>query len=134
MIGEKMSEIYFPPLSNILIGYSVSLILGGLIIEWTMKVIRNRSEVLKSKKISPKRDMYLVRVLGLLERAFYTTCIIIGEPAGIAAWLAIKVITRWGDEENRWANISEANIYLIGNLLTVFFGAGGGLLCVLLPK
>jgi len=129
-----MSEIVFPPLANVLIGYSVSLLLGGFLIEWIMKMIRSRSEGLKSKKINVKHDMYLVRILGLLERALYTTCIVVGQPAGIAAWLAIKVITRWSDEENRKANISEANIYLIGNLLTVLFGAGSGLLCVLLPK
>lgn len=98
-----------------------------------MKIVRNRSEVLRKAKIHSKRDIYLVRVLGLLERVLYTTCIVFGEPAGIAAWLAIKVLTRWAGEEHRWANISEANIYLIGNLLTVFFGAGGGLLCRLLP-
>lgn len=87
----------------------------------------NRTKSLRSpkeRKIIGKRDMYLVRILGLLERILYTTCIILGEPAGIAAWLAIKVITRWAGEEHRWANISEANIYLVGNLLTVFFGAG----------
>jgi hypothetical protein len=129
-----MSGIIFPPLVNILIGYSVSIILGGFLIEWVMKFIRNRSEGLKSKKINAKHDMYLVRLLGLLERMFYTTCIVFGQPAGIAAWLAIKVLTRWSDEENRKANISEANIYLIGNLLTAMFGVGGGLLIILLPK
>jgi hypothetical protein len=129
-----MSTIAFPSLVNLLIGYSVSILLGGVVIEWAMKTVRNRSEVLKKEKIIGKRDMYLVRILGLLERILYTTCIILGEPAGIAAWLAIKVITRWAGEEHRWANISEANIYLVGNLLTVFFGAGGGLLSILLPK
>lgn len=129
-----MSTTSLPSSTNLLIGYSISIILGGLVVEWAMKLIRARSEVLKKEKINAKRDMYLVRILGLLERILYTTCIIFGEPAGIAAWLAIKVITRWSSEEHRWANISEANIYLIGNLLTVFFGAGGGLLCVLLQK
>ncbi len=129
-----MSTIAFPSLVNLLIGYSVSILLGGVVIEWAMKTVRNRSEVLKKEKIIGKRDMYLVRILGLLERILYTTCIVLGEPAGIAAWLAIKVITRWAGEEHRWANISEANIYLVGNLLTVFFGAGGGLLSILLPK
>lgn len=129
-----MSTISFPSPLNLLIGYSVSIILGGFVIEWAMKIVRNRSEVLRREKINSKRDMYLVRVLGLLERILYTTCIIFGEPAGIAAWLAIKVLTRWAGEEHRWANISEANIYLIGNLLTLFFGAGGGLLCVLLQE
>jgi hypothetical protein len=129
-----MSEYSFPPLVNLLIGYSVSIVLGGFVIEWAMNVIRNRSKVLKREEIDTKRDLYLVRILGFFERTLYTTCIIFGEPAGIAAWLAIKVLTRWAGEENRWANISEANIYLIGNLLTVFFGAGGGLLSILLPK
>ena len=129
-----MSTTSFPSPLNLLIGYSVSVILGGFVIEWVMKWVRARSEVLKKEKINTKRDMYLVRTLGLLERILYTTCIVFGEPAGIAAWLAIKVITRWSSEEHRWANISEANIYLIGNLLTVFFGAGGGLLSILLPK
>jgi hypothetical protein len=96
-----VTGISFPSPVNLLIGYSVSIIAGGLLIEWIMRILRSHSEALKSKKVAHKKDMYLVRILGLLERIFYTTCIVFGQPAGIAAWLAIKVITRWGDEENR---------------------------------
>jgi len=129
-----MQTISFPPLLNLAIGYIVSLVVGGVFMELIMPALRNRSEVLDKQKNSPKRDIYLVRILGALERFLYTTCIIMGQPAGIAAWLAIKVLTRWSDEKDRWSTISRANIYLIGNLITVLFGIVGGLLSLLLPK
>ena len=130
-----MDAISIPPVGNLIIGYSVSVILGWVTIEPIMTYIRKRSEVNKPKSYI-KKDLYLVRFLGVLERFAYTTCIIFGQPAGIAAWLAVKVLTRWSSEREKegWESISKANIYLIGNLLTVLFGAGGGLLCILLPK
>jgi hypothetical protein len=129
-----MNITSLPSLRNLAIGYSVSVILGALVIEWIMKFLRRRSDVLKEEKSGAKKDMYLVRWLGVLERFLYTSCIVVGYPAGITAWMAIKVITRWKSEQERWATISRANIYLIGNLLAILFGAIGGLLCVLLPK
>jgi hypothetical protein len=123
-----------PSLRNLAIGYFVSVIVGAFVIEWIMRRLRKRSEVLKDEKGTAKKDMYLVRWLGVLERILYTTCVIFGQPLGISAWLAVKVITRWKSEQERWATISRSNIYLIGNLLTVFFGVIGGLLSLLLPK
>ncbi len=127
-----MDPISFPPPLALLIGYSFSLILGGFLVDWIMGVLQNRSEVLKNQKVNVKRDRYLVRILGILERFLYTTCIIIGQPAGIAAWLAIKVLTRWTNDKEQWATISRSNLYLIGNLLNILFGAAGGLIILLL--
>ncbi len=127
-----MDPISFPPPLALLIGYSFSLILGGFLVDWIMAVLQNRSEVLKNQKVNVKRDRYLVRILGILERFLYTTCIIIGQPAGIAAWLAIKVLTRWTNDKEQWATISRSNLYLIGNLLNILFGAAGGLIILLL--
>jgi hypothetical protein len=123
-----------PSLRNLAIGYALSVIIGAFVIEWFMAFLRRRSEVLKEDTGAVKKDVYLVRWLGIFERFLYTSCIIFGEPTGIAAWLAVKVITRWTSERERWATISRANIYLIGNLLTVLFGVAGGLLSLLLSK
>ncbi len=129
-----MDVISIPPLFNLSIGYFFSLVLGGFLVDWIMMILQKRSEVLREQKTNLKRDRYLVRTLGVLERFLYTTCIVIGEPAGIAAWLAIKVLTRWTNDKEQWATISRANLYLIGNLLNVFLGAAGGLIILLLPK
>lgn len=123
-----------PSLRNLAIGYCLSVFVGAFVIEWIMRYLRKHSEVLKDEKATAKKDMYLVRWLGVLERLLYTTCIILGQPLGISAWLAVKVITRWKSEQERWATISRSSIYLIGNLLTVLFGVVGGLLSLLLPK
>jgi hypothetical protein len=130
-----MQAYILPPVRNLWIGYLFSLVLGGVLIEWIMTILRNRSETISRDKDYRKRDIYLVRMFGGLERLLYTTCILFNQPSGIAAWLAIKVLTRWTNEREKegWATISKSNIYLIGNLLTVLFGVAGGLLCILLP-
>jgi hypothetical protein len=124
-----------PSPRNLLIGYFFSVVVGFFVIEWMVNILRNNSEVIGNDE-KTKRDKYLVRILGALERFLYTSCIVFGQPAGIAAWLAIKVLTRWTNtnEKGHWATISNANIYLIGNLLTVLFGAAGGILSFLMPK
>lgn len=123
-----------PSLGSLAWGYGLSVFVGAFVIEWIMRFLRKHSDVLKDEKGTGKKDMYLVRWLGVLERLLYTTCIVFGQPSGIAAWLAVKVITRWKSEQERWATISRSNIYLIGNLLTIIFGVAGGLLSLLLPK
>jgi hypothetical protein len=112
------------------VSYLISLGAGWFLVDWWMKALTNRSEVLKKDKDGRKRDVYLVRILGLLERLIYTTCIVYGKPEGIAAWLAIKVITRWTNEREKegWETISKSNLYLIGNLLNVFVGVVVGLI------
>jgi len=131
-----MQVLSLPSIRNLVIGYTVSVILGWFVVDWIMAVLRSHSEVLKKDKDSRKRDIYLVRILGALERFLFTTFIVFGQPAGIFAWLAIKVLTRWTSEKEKegWETITRSNIYLIGNLLTVIFGVTGGLLCTLLPK
>ena len=123
---------------NLIIGYLFSLFVGGIVIPRILTYLRNRSEVLNKNKEKNfrKPDEYLVVWLGGLERFFYTTCIVFNQPSGIAAWLAIKFVTRWTNEREKegWETISKSNIYLIGNLLTVLFGVAGGLLYLFLPN
>jgi hypothetical protein len=134
-IMEALS-ITFSSHVNLVVGYTVSIVIGGLFIEMFMERIRNTSEVLKPERKSRKPDLMLVRILGGLERFVYTTFIITGYPAGIFAWMAFKVLTRWTNKQELegWETISKSNIYLIGNLLTLIFGVLGGLMCMFLPK
>ena len=127
--------VSIPPFYNLLIGYLLSMGIGLLVVDWFVDFIRSRSEAL-SKDDKAKQDKYLVRILGALELFFYTSCVIINQPAGIAAWLAIKVVTRWtsGKDKERWETISKNNIYLIGNLLIVIFGVAGGVVSIILPR
>ena len=111
------------------VAYLISLGAGWFLVDWWMKALKNHSEVLKKDK-DRKPDKYLVQILGLLERLIYTTCIVYGKPEGIAAWLAIKVITRWTNEREKegWVTITKSNLYLIGNLLNVLVGVVVGLI------
>lgn len=73
-------------------------------------------------KEKPKR--MLTTQLGMCERASYTAAILLGAPTWIGVWLAIKVGAqwkRWGEEKDR----ATYNVFLIGNLLSIFFGVIG---------
>jgi hypothetical protein len=125
----------FSSYQNLLVGYIISIVIGGLFIEMFVGQLRNSSEVLNKNKNINKPDLMIVRILGGLERFVYTTFIITGYPAGIAAWMAFKVLTRWTNKQEveGWETITKSNIYLIGNLLTIIFGVLGGLMCLYLP-
>ncbi len=85
----------------------------------------------------PRPSYWVMFVLSGFERLGYTFSVWFCVPEFIAVWLAFKVATRWAhksDIENGFPYKSEraavyGNIYLIGTLLSVFFGVVGGLIC-----
>lgn len=79
------------------------------------------------------------RIIGVLERLFYTTAIIFNQFALIGVWLVFKAIGDWSDfsSTNRKGDKNDieegttrirANNFLIGTGITLIFGIVGGVL------
>ena len=113
--------------TQFIVGYSFSLFAGALFI-WLLIDKAAWPYVSKAigRTIKPKRS--LSSVLGVLERASITTAVLAGAPSWIGVWLAIKVAAQW----NHWQDENRAsfNVFLIGNLLSIFFAVGGA--CMIL--
>ncbi|MBI2862113.1 MAG: hypothetical protein HYX89_04765, partial [Chloroflexi bacterium] len=67
-------------------------------------------------------------LIGLLERFMYTSAVLVGRPEFIAVWLALKVAGQWAAWRDPWLGRPIYNLVLIGNALSIIFGAGGGYL------
>ncbi len=68
---------------------------------------------------------------GVVERAVYTTSIVLGRPEGIAVWLAFKAVIRWKPSEKPdTRHVPGSAIYMIGTALNVGFGIVGGLIAL----
>jgi len=106
---------------RVLIGFLVSSV-GGAIVLWVL-VDRAAWPYLAKGGVSGKPKRILTVPLGICERASYTAAILLGAPTWIGVWLAIKVAARW----HRWQGEERAtyNVFLIGNILSIFFGLVG---------
>lgn len=74
-------------------------------------------------------------MLGVIERAIYTASWQAGQPEFIAVWLTLKVAgqwSRWSDGEDidgtKVPGRAVFNVFLIGNAVSIAYGAMGGLI------
>lgn len=109
-------------MARLIFGFAFSMLGGGLILwlvieKWAWSYVRNVSE----KGGKPERVLTIP--MGILERASYTTAILIGAQVWIGVWFIIKVAAQW----KRWQGEERItyNVFLIGNLLSLFFGITG---------
>ena len=104
------------------LGFFVSTIVGALVL-W---LIMNKvfwPYISKKHKIQGRVSGSLTMMVGIVERASYTTAFIVGVPEWIAVWLAMKVAVGWRESQKRES--PSDNLYLIGNLLSLMFGLIG---------
>ena len=111
-------------------GYGFSCIVGGLAIyfiwDWMWSLVKkdNRNEDLRN----PTK---FAIIQGIVERAVYTSSIVLGRPEGVAVWLAFKAIQRVRvGEQGDYRHIPGTAIYLTGTGLSVAFGVVGGLIII----
>ena len=62
---------------------------------------------------------------GFVERALYTSCVVLKVPEGIAVWLAFKAIMRFKVKGDDPHHIPGGSIYMIGTALNIAFGILG---------
>ena len=106
---------------QVLVGFVVSSLGGGLAL-WLL-VERLAWGHLAKHGVSPKPSGLLTVPLGICERASYTAAFLLGVPAWVGVWLALKVAAKW----KRWQGEERGtyNVFLIGNLLSIAFGLFG---------
>ena len=69
-----------------------------------------------------------VAVLGCVERILYTSSVLIGVPALIGFWLALKVVGSWRHLESPYPIAARdlINTFLAGNAMSIMYGYVGG--------
>ena len=107
---------------RVVTGFAVSAFVGAIVL-WLVIDVLAWSYVAKDLKEGPKPRRTLTVPLGIVERIAYTGAIMLGAWAWIGVWLAVKVAAQW----KRWEGDDRAlyNVFLIGNLLSIFFGVLG---------
>ena len=117
--------------ARVLIGFLVSSVAGAMVL-WVL-IDRLAWAYLGRHKVRGKPKAVLTLPLGICERVGYTAAFLLGTPTWIGVWLAIKVAAQW----ERWKGEERAtyNVFLIGNLLSIFFGFLGAWIALgQLPK
>lgn len=108
-------------------GFLFSLVIGSLMIRATWR------EMWQNLGRETVAWGWHPQVLGVLERALYTSAWLVGQPGFVVAWLAFKVAGQW----RRWTqDVDEHgvpgrayyNIFLICSGLSVAYGVLGGLM------
>lgn len=79
---------------------------------------------------------WMPRRIGIIERVFYTTAVILGQFTFIGVWLIFKAIGQWKDISENDKSLKKknegkitrirANMFLIGTGLSLIFGLLGG--------
>jgi hypothetical protein len=109
-------------LSRVLAGFLFSTGVGAVVL-WLLIDCLLWPYISNGRPNGGKPSRSLTVPLGICERASYTAAILIGVPSWIGVWLAVKVAAQW----SRWQNEERStyNLFLIGNLLSIFFGVLG---------
>lgn len=118
-----------------LVGYVFSILVGA----WATSGIVLIYYTGYQEAITKHR--WRVNMLGMVERALYTTSWLAGFPEFVAIWLALKVAGHWerwkrdigdanseGVSKARQQDVARATYtgYLLGNALSISFGIAGG--------
>ena len=113
-------------LCQIILGYSVSTLIGTLIISIVNAILwRFMPEEFK-------KDLFFSissALVGIIERFIYTSVLLLNVPQWIPIWLSVKTASqfkRWADENTR----ATFNIFLICSSLSILFGFLGAWIAI----
>lgn len=119
-----------------LLGFSYSILLGAVV---TKRVLDRFYSGYESGRTT---ENWRSGVVGVAERALYTTSWLLAVPQFIAIWLALKVAGQWDRWKSDWASKARQVDqkaardtaramyagYLLGNALSIAFAVAGALL------
>ena len=144
LLSTAMDLLWTTDAVRIPLGFVISLVFGHIAIgPWVQKLWNivdkeieeehqkklttdpNADPPKKSKDVRPSKWVRIWQ--GATERAIYTSAILLGQPEGIAVWLAFKAAARWTSERTDIHSTGGA-IYLIGTALALAFGIFGGMI------
>ena len=114
-------------------GYAISCLIGHFVTgPCVNKLWQIAEDDLRRKKKDIKFPLRPPKIIsfwhGLVERAVYTSSILLGRPEGIAAWLAFKAIMRFKVIDADPRHVPGSPIYMIGTAMNLAFGVIGGLI------
>jgi len=108
-----------------LLGYGFSVVVGHFLVKGVVDRMRNAIDA--GPKNGPRSGQSTV--VGVVERALYTSAMEIGRHGFVGIWLALKVAAAWKqwDKEAPEASSGRATcqIFLVGSGLSVAYGAAG---------
>src|SRR5438270_12344403 len=83
-------------------------------------------------KLGNQTRSALVPKIGGLERIFYVFAVMYAKPELVTGWLVMKTFSGWvgEDPESRYARY---NGFVIGNILSLLFGLGLGIIASVRP-
>ncbi len=142
------TDIKFVTFYPWIIGFSFALIIGHTVI-WTLVKV-GRWWIFYGNHLAPQTGPTRTRprarplppwLVGIVERSLFTLYVALSPSVGstiliMAAWVGIKMATGWarssklGENDEVWLRWkSAAFISLFGNILSMVFALGGGMIC-----
>lgn len=128
--GQRKEELM--DTRHLLYGFLFST-LGGAIVIWLLIEKWAWPYVRKHHNLSITNKGHTLTVwIGIVERALFTSSVLMGSAAFIPLWIAIKVAPQW----ERWKGDERVmyNVFLLGNALSVIFGLVGAWIAWGLPN
>lgn len=115
------------------LGLIMSSIVGHFIIKRCVCFMRRRISDSKNEESNRFTD-----ILGIIERVLYSTFLVMMQYKLIYLWFGLKIAqrmityTKIHDENDLQKAGASANVYILGNLLSLGFGILGGLIIIFL--
>lgn len=116
-----------------LVGFAVSLLVGGLVTWAFLKVLRNWMRLPAKPALSdPSRRRVPPWLMGTIERTFFTIAVganVSGALPTMAGWIALKLAANWSNAKN---NATDPTLWatsaLLAGLVSMGFAMVGGLI------
>lgn len=103
-----------------LIGIFFSVIIGNIIVRCTIKELWH---ALGDDDVSSPDWRIVAQTQGFIERLLYTLAWHFGHPSFIAAWLVLKVASKW----KRYEEEPGYNVFLVGSGISILYAIVGAL-------
>ena len=119
---------------DIVIGFSVSLIGGGISAWLFLKILRLWMHLSKEKDVTEETRAVPSWVTGAIERLFFTLLIYFklpGVPAAMLIWLTLKMVTNWNSPLRQETDKKHTRLSftaLLAGLISLGFAVYGGLI------
>ncbi|WP_126453446.1 hypothetical protein [Sulfuriflexus mobilis] len=119
---------------EIIIGFSVSLIGGGIGAWLFLKLLRKWMRLTKEAEENSGSRAVPSWITGVIERFFFTLLVhfqLPGVPAAMLIWLTLKMVTNWNSPLRKEADKNHTRLAfsaLLAGLISLGFAVYGGLI------
>jgi hypothetical protein len=104
-----------------IIALTVAFPIAGFFIKWVLSILCDSFKI-------PKGPEWLFFWLGQIERVIFFYAAYIGAWEVIGGWFVLKALAKFQNESSEEENIKCFYMFLIGNGLSLIFGAGSAII------